>query len=113
MKKYGIPILIIILGSLLVHLANTYLNFSGANTICTLLRVIVVFSFGMSLCQRRRRNQNAWVKKLLIAFFVFFMMCWELGYFIFPELKYLLNFLGLTTFGFNLIYVYCGWAFFD
>ncbi|MBR5796345.1 MAG: hypothetical protein IKY26_09395 [Erysipelotrichaceae bacterium] len=113
MKKYGLPLLIIIVGSFLVQLISNFLNFTGANEICTVLRVMVVFSFGLSLCQKKRRNQNNWVKKLVIAFFVFFLMCWEMGYFVFPGIKSILNFLNLTSFGYNLLYVYCGWAFFD
>ena len=113
MKKYGLPLLIIIVGSFLTQLANRFLNFTGAYEICTVLRVMVVFAFGMSLCQRKRRNQNTWVKKLIIAFFVFFLMCWEMGYFVFPGIKGIVNFLGLASFGFDLLYIYCGWAFFD
>jgi len=110
MKKYGLPLLIIIVGSLLWNLTYSYL---GAGLICTLIRVCTVFGFGVSLAQFRKRSQNGWVKKLIIAFFVFFLVCWELGYLTFPQLRSVIDFLGLTSFGFNLLYVYCGWSFFD
>jgi len=113
MKKYGLPILVIIVGSIVYSLATEYLTFNGASTVCTFIRIAIIFGFGVSLCQKRRSNQKDWIKKLVISFFVFFLICWELGYFAFPELRSLMKFLGLTTFGFNLIYVYCGWAFFD
>ena len=113
MKKYGIPILVVILGSIVHGIATDILDFASAAAICTIIKVAVIFGFGVSLGPQQFKSQKGWGKKVLISVLIFFLICWELGYFAFPSLRYLMNFLGLTTFGFSLIYVYCGWIFFD
>lgn len=113
MKKYGMPVLVALVGALLVRLVDAYLSFPGVNDLVTILRVMVLFGFGLTLNQHGRRRNESWVKKLVIAFVVFFFVCWELGYIVFPELKAAFNFLGIYGFVVNMVYVYCGWCFFD
>ena len=42
-----------------------------------------------------------------------FFLLWALGYIVFPQLKSIFNFLGIQGFVIYMVYVYCGWAFFD
>ena len=113
MKKYGLPIAVALVGALIVRLVEGFFTFNGAGTLVVLLKDSVLFAFGVSLCQKKRRKNESWFKKLILAFVVFFFVCWELGYVVFPALKTVFNFLGVRGFVVSLVYIYCGWAFFD
>lgn len=109
MKKY-LPILVLILGSLLVHFAAVW---GAGGSLLVVLRALVCFTFGVSMAVHRHGRQYTWLKKVIVAFVVFFVMVWQMGVIVFPELAGVFETLGLTDFGFSLIYIYCGWIFFD
>ncbi len=113
MKKYLMPILTVIIGGLVIHLFATYLNFPGVETFLVLLRAAVYFFFGVTMSWIKHGRQYTWLRKVIITIIVFFIIAWQLDYVVFPQLASVFTFLGLTDFGFSLVYIYCGWAFFD
>ena len=42
-----------------------------------------------------------------------FFLVWELGYIMIPELKNAFDLVGISGAVVYLVYIYCGWSFFD
>ena len=57
-------------------------------------------------------NKLTMMRIIMIPLFLFFLL-WDLGYIVFPQLKTVFDFLGIQGFVIAMVYVYCGWAFFD
>ena len=112
-RRYGIPFLIMIVSGLIVRLFNLYLPVSIRSTLVTIAIAVSLFAFGLSLHIHKKRRDESWFKKLVISFFLMFFLLWDLGYIVFPQLKSIFNCLGIQGFVIYMVYVYCGWAFFD
>ena len=112
-RRYGILFLIMIVSGLIVRLFNLYLPVSIRSTLVTIAIAVSLFAFGLSLHIHKKRRDESWFKKLVISFFLMFFLLWDLGYIVFPQLKSIFNFLGIQGFVIYMVYVYCGWAFFD
>ena len=106
-RRYGIPFLIMIVSGLIVRL------FQLRSVLVTIAIAVSLFAFGLSLHIHKKRRDESWFKKLVISFFLMFFLLWDLGYIVFPQLKSIFNFLGIQGFVIYMVYVYCGWAFFD
>lgn len=113
LKRYGYPILIILIISLGLNLLRSLLYGSFYNSLFIILYACLLFSFGVSLNLYKRSKNQSWFKKLVISFFLIFFLVWQLGYVMIPELKSFFNLLGFTDNVISLIYIYCGWSFFD
>lgn len=117
-KNLGLPLLIIIIGTLLYRLVSNFnmILFIPASLVLTLIKAFTCFSFGMALKTHKRKRSGEWVGKLIISFVMFFYICLSLGYLDgFGDLIRVLNMLGLThqTMAVPLIYILCGYLFFD
>ena len=112
-RRYGLPVLIMVISGLLVRLFNTYLPGSIRSLIVTITMPVALFAFGMALHVHKKRRDESWFKKLVICFVLLFFLLWDLGYIVFPQLKAVFDFLGIQGFVIAMVYVYCGWAFFD
>ena len=112
-RRYGLPLIILILGGFLVRLEATYLIGSLQTTLVICTRALVMFGFGISLYQHRRRRNESWLKKIFISFFLIFFIFWEMGYVVLPQLKAFFDFLGIYGFVLYCFYVYLGYSFFD
>lgn len=112
-RRYMLPLMILILGGFLVRLEYTFLSGSFETTIVILTRALVMFAFGISLYQHKRRKNESWLKKIFISFFLIFFIFWEMGYVVLPQLKSFFNFLGIEGFVLYCFYVYLGYSFFD
>lgn len=114
-RKLGLPLLIIIIGSILYSLVGS-LNFNGENVVLELIKAFAFFAFGMALNTYKKKRSSAWVGKLIISFVMFFFIFFSLGYFKdFYGVINTLSFIGLThrVMAIPLIYVLCGFLFFD
>lgn len=112
-RRYGLPFLIMIGGGLLVRLLRQFLFGSLVSAVVIVTIAIVLFSFGLSLNGHKKRRDESWFKKLIISFVFLFFIMWNLGYVVFPSLHSFFSFLGIEGFVIYMVYVYCGWAFFD
>lgn len=112
-RRYGLPLIILVLGGFLVRLETTFLSGSFENTIVIITRALVMFGFGISLDRGKRKRNESWLKKIFISFFLIFFIFWDLGYVVLPQLKCFFNFLGIEGFVLHCFYVYLGASFFD
>lgn len=113
MKKYFLPLLgIILTGFSLHHLAKIWFGQWGFLWL-SLWRCIGYFMIGVSLrFLRKRRKENYW-KKLAISVTMIFLLMLEWGYLPTSIIKNTFSFLGLEGNMLHLLYLYCGWLFFD
>ncbi|MPM46294.1 hypothetical protein SDC9_92992 [bioreactor metagenome] len=107
-NKYGLPLLIVIIGGWLIRLLNQYLN---NGVILTVIIALLLFAFGISIQPKRR--YKTWLKKLLIAFIFIYLILFDLGYFRFRFLVQVFDWLAIEQLEFNLLYLFLGWLFFD
>ena len=112
-RRYVLPLVILILGGFLVRLEVTFLSGNIEHVLVTLTRALVMFGFGISLYQHRRKRNESWLKKIFISFFLIFFIFWEMGYVVLPQLKSFFNFLGIEGFVLYCFYIYLGYSFFD
>lgn len=112
-RKYFLPIAVLLGLSLGVRWLDPLLNGTLGEAIIIILRAVLLFCFGLSLNIAKRKRYETWVRKVLISFVFIFFLVWDLGYIMIPELKTIFNYLGLYGYIVYLIYIYCGWSFFD
>jgi len=108
-RKYLLPMGIILCLSLLLRWLDAWL----ADWMVIVLRCCGLFCFGMSLNFGKHKKYETWLRKVIISFVLIFFLVWELGYVMIPQLKSFFDVLGLYGYIVYLIYIYCGWAFFD
>ena len=112
-RKYFLPIAVLLGLSLGVRWLDPLLNGTLGEAIIIILRAVLLFCFGLSLNIAKRKRYETWVRKVLMSFVFIFFLVWDLGYIMIPELKTVFNYLGLYGYIVYLIYIYCGWSFFD
>lgn len=112
-RKYGVPILVMIVGGILVKVESEIFSSNFANTLIIITKALVMFAFGISLSLSKRKRNESWLKKIIISFFLLFFIFWDLGYIVVPALKSFFNLIGISGFVIHLFYVYLGYAFFD
>jgi len=106
--KYILPLIIIIIGSWALDLVAVYLK---NDVITIIIKALLMFSFGIAIQTKRR--YKTWLKKLLIAFVVAYLIIYQLGYFHITLISELFNLLAIDSLAISLLYVYLGWLFFD
>lgn len=111
MSRYGYPFLVMVLSGLLVRFLNIMLEGALAGTIITVVKACCFFAFGLSMYNRKR--SNAWLKKLIVAFFFLFFVFWDCGYIVIPQLMAIFNLIGISGFVIYMFYIFCGYTFFD
>ena len=112
MKRYGYPLGIVIFGGWLIRILQAILESSAEIIIIKIVIAVICFGFGLSLNPVRKRKQT-WIKKLLVAFVLIFFLLLDLGYLSIPQLQTILHLLAIEGVVVYLIYVFCGWTFFD
>ena len=111
MKKFGLPILIILILSFCLGYLERLLN-AEALILVTILRAGLLFYLGICLRPGNKRSQR-WVGKVVISFIFALFLVYEMGYLPFYEVNAFLGFLGIRGYIIFLIYVICGCFFFD
>lgn len=111
MKKYASPIITMIVTGWLSRLEGMFLTGSARSLIVTF--TIAMGFFALGICLQPRRKNRTWVQKLVVSFVFLFFVLWELGYLSIPFLSNVLDTLGYQHFVIYMIYVFCGWLFFD
>ena len=112
-RRYMVPLAVMILGGILVQLEEKFLGGSFKQTIIMMTRALVLFAFGISLSTAKRKRNESWLKKVLISFLLLFFIFWDLGYIVFPQLKFFFDFIGIEGFVITCFYIYLGASFFD
>lgn len=110
-SKYGLPLLIIIVGGWLIKLIDIFVTNGIKNIVIVIVTAIFLFAFGMSLQPKRR--YKTWVKKLIIAFIFSYLILFNLGYFHLSLIVKLFDLLAINQLADYLIYIFLGWLFFD
>lgn len=111
MKKYTMPLLVIILLSFVLRYLETLLV-GDARVLITILRAGLLFYLGICLRTGNKRSQK-WVGKVIISFIFALLMIYEIGYLPFPTVNSVFSFLGIYGYIIYLLYVMCGYYFFD
>lgn len=112
-KKLGLPLVIIIIGSLLLQFIAS-LSINESNFIQQTMFLFVLFFFGMSLQQNKRKKDSGWISKLLISFVLSILWMHQIRFLNINAQLPLIHMLGLTnqTIAVPLIYVLSGYLFF-
>ncbi len=111
--RYALPFIIMVVSSLLVRLIRTYIRGAFSTELVAIVIALCLFCFGLSLNIKKRSRYESWLKKVLLSFILLFFVCWDLGYVVFPAIKSVFDFFGINGFVVYMVYIYCGWAFFD
>jgi len=112
MKKYGWPLVTIIVGAFLIKLIKDYVFVSFSKGLLTVLTSLLLFIFGSVLNQHHHAAGADWIKKFLVAALYVFLVIMQLGIFSWPALTMVFDTIGVTYVIHCLLYVYLGYIFF-
>jgi len=111
MRRYGYPLAVIVLGSLVLWLVRTYAFFEFESTVLTILTALVLFLFGISL-SNHHKNKNGWIKKFIVAALAIALLIVQLGLIKIEVISTILTKIGANSVIFYLFYIYFGYIFF-
>jgi len=109
MKRYGIPLIVIFVGSFVLSLIDKYLPFS--NTVIYFLKAMLLFIFGVYLSTYSKKS-SGWVKKFIVAGLFVLVLLFDLGFIRIPLFNKILSFVGFNSIIYAMIYIYFGYIFF-
>ena len=112
-KKYLLPLALILCLALGLRWLEPLLDGRLGEMIIIILRACLLFGFGLSLNCGKRKRYETWVRKVIISFIFIFFLVWDLGLVMIPELRAVFSSIGISGYIIYLIYIYCGWSFFD
>ena len=113
MKKYGLPFLILIVGSFLIQLVRNYIFVSFKAVLISVLTAILLFGFGISLHNHKRKKGDTWLKKMLIMFVYVVFVLMYLGTISIPVIDSALETIGFTNVAYYMLFIYLGFVFFS
>jgi len=111
-KRFAVPLGILVFGGWSIRILQSILQGEDEKFMVAIVIAMVCFAFGISLNPFRKKKQT-WLKKVIVSFVLLFFLLWNLGYLVLPQLKIIMNLLAIEGFIIYLIYVFCGWTFFD
>ncbi len=109
MKRYGIPLIVILLGSLILSLIQRYFPVSG--TMIYFLKAMLLFIFGVYLSTYSKKS-SGWVKKFVVAGLFVLVLLFDLGLIKVAVFNRILSFVGINSIIYAMIYIYFGYIFF-
>jgi len=113
MKKYGIPLIVIIVSSLLMYAVRKYINLE----ICTSELVQAVLSAGSLFVlgvylNGNKGRKDTWIKKFIVMAVFILLFLNETGWYIVPFLNDFMYMIGAKKVIYYMLYVYLGYIFF-
>lgn len=112
-KRLGYPAAIIALSALIVKLFQQYIHIPYQTTVITIIIVLALFLFGMSLNKSRKRRNPSIFKKILAILIMVLLLLIQLGYIRIALIAETFQFFGIDAFFINMIYIFCGYLFAD
>ncbi len=111
MKRYGIPLLTMLVGYLAYHLTSAYAPAAYHVQAVGIVTAAALFALGVSM-STRSKNSSTWVKKTAIIAAVVFLVCFQLHLISVPEISNFIRKFGVSSFLYDMLYVYFGFIFF-
>lgn len=112
-KRIAFSLLIIVGSALLSNFITLYLHGDVVDTIVTILIVMALFLFGVSLNQGRKKKSKAVFRKVFAIVAMLIVVFMELGYFMLPYLEPYAQYFKLDAFYMVMFYIFCGYLFVD
>lgn len=109
MKDTWKALVAIIVGALAYQFIQNFIP-GRHHLVLRFIYLTLLLLIGFMMAPNKKRN-NRWVGKVIIALVVVFIFAIELQWLNIPEIKHILNTLGLSGGFLELLIVYCGWAF--
>ncbi|MGI6509662.1 MAG: hypothetical protein ACOX1L_03625 [Erysipelotrichaceae bacterium] len=109
MKRYGIPLIVILAGSLLLSLIQRY--FPVSSTFIYFLKAMLLFIFGVYLSTYSKKS-SGWIKKFVVAGLFVLVLLFDLGLIRVAVFSRILSFVGINSIIYAMIYIYFGYIFF-
>lgn len=113
LKKYLIPLLLILIISLVLPILDTILTGEFFYNIMIIIRAITYFTLGVYLNTNKRGKYQSWLLKIVISFIFVLLLLMQLNISIIHSFISIVNTLGISGFIYYLFYIYLGWCFFN
>lgn len=110
MKRYGVPLLVIVLSSLLMYVARAYVGINSTAT--SVLVAGVLFVFGIYLNTYRSKKGDTWIQKFIVMALFILLLLIQLGLINIPIINKFLSIIEANTMVYYMFYVYFGYIFF-
>lgn len=112
MKRYGIPLIVIIISSISLYLFGNYAFFAGKETVTVILTALSLFIFGIYLNITKSRKSDSWIKKFIVFSVFILLIVMQLGLFSIKFISVFLNMIGANYLIYCMLYIYLGFIFF-
>lgn len=112
MKRYGVPLIVIVVGSLVLFAFRNYLSIPNMNTIYNVLIACLLFMYGVYLNGYKSKKGDTWIKKFIIMALFILLLLNQLGVLYVAMISKVLNMIGATSLIYYMLYIYLGYIFF-
>lgn len=112
MKKYGLPFIVIVISSLVLYAARTYLALQSIDTVMAILTAFALFVFGVYLNQYKSKRNDTWVKKFIVMGLFLLLLLIQTGYINIVIINQFLRIIKATSVVYYMLYIYFGYIFF-
>ncbi len=113
MRKYGLPFLILLLGSFGLQLVREYVYVSFKETLLAILTALLLFIFGASLNDHKKTRNDTWLKKMLIMFVYIAFILIYLNVIRIDAISVAMATIGFTNVIYYMLFIYFGYIFFS
>ena len=110
MKKYGVPLVVVVIGSLFLYIINTYVQLVFKSQVMTVLTSFVLFLFGFYLNGAKRGRSGA-LRRVIVIILYLALLVVQTGLINLNFLEIVLSEIGATSVVFYMLYFYFGYIY--
>lgn len=111
-KKYILPLLAILLLSIFLNYFSKILE-PNFTFLVIIIRCFLLLLIGFIFSNAKYHKKQNWLPKVLFSIVILIFLFNELNFIEIPGLLEIFNYLGIKGFLVYLIYIYCGYCFFQ
>ncbi len=112
MRRYGIPLIVIIISSIGLYLFKNYAFFTYKGTMTVILTALALFIYGIYLNIGKSKKSDTWIKKFIVFSFFILLIMMQLGLFRIRFISIFLDIIGADNLIYSMLYIYLGFIFF-
>ena len=112
MKRYGLPLIVIIISSIGLYLFKNYAFFDSKGTWLVIFTALALFIFGVYLNGAKSKKNDTWIKKFIVFSLFILLIIMQLGLLYVKTIAIFFDIIGANSLIYYIFYIYLGYIFF-